>query len=648
MVMHRINRHQSLIVGLLLLALGTTLVSLWPALTGPFLFDDFHNLEKLGSLGGITDWDRLTYYVFGGTAGALGRPLSLLTFLLNDVSWPSDPWSFKYTNLLIHLLNGVLVFALSRQLSRLAGAANQRADWVAIGTTALWLLHPLQVSTVMLVVQRMTQLSALFTLAGLLLFVHGRSQLAERPRAAYFWMSAGIGAGGVLATLSKENGVLLTLYALVLELTLLGSLKPDPVAMRLRAWKTIFLVAPLVVLAGHFALNWDGIIAGYLKRDFTMTERLLTQPRILFDYLGQIGLPRLNGSGLFHDDYLISEGAFQPPSTLLAITGMVILLVSSVWLRRRFPVYAFAVLWFFSGHALESSFVGLELYFEHRNYLPLLGTVFALTYGACHLPVNLKRVVLPLFLLFLSLCGAMTWHSSNIWGEKAELATVWADENPSSVRAQQLAADHWLTMGQPAVARGYLNRAASHHPSDVMVQLQLLMLDCLQSSPDPSRLDSVRTAALYSPYQSATFDTLDVLRGYVSDNSCSFLGFSDLYEIVNRLLDNRKYSAIGRLRAQALYQKAKLHIAQRQLTPAIHTLDEVYELMPLEDIALLQAHLLITAGLPDDASRYLEIARESQSVGHYGFLTGREKTISELERAARKVKQATDERVDSD
>ena len=87
---------------LLLLAIVVYL----PGLSGPFLFDDFGTLAELGQRGGIRDWETFRAFVFGGHAGPTGRPLALLTFLLDATNWPADAWPFKRTNVVIHLING--------------------------------------------------------------------------------------------------------------------------------------------------------------------------------------------------------------------------------------------------------------------------------------------------------------------------------------------------------------------------------------------------------------------------------------------------------------------------------------------------------------------------------------------------------------
>src|SRR5678815_3737500 len=81
----------------------------WPGLAGPFLFDDYGNLDVLGAYGHIRTWPDFLYYLPSGNADPTGRPIALLSFLLDAHSWPADPWPFKRTNLVLHLFNAALL-----------------------------------------------------------------------------------------------------------------------------------------------------------------------------------------------------------------------------------------------------------------------------------------------------------------------------------------------------------------------------------------------------------------------------------------------------------------------------------------------------------------------------------------------------------
>ena len=132
----------------------------WPALSGPLLLDDSIVITPLLSAAQLGhDWRSFLF----SDSGPLGRPLAMASFIAN-AQMSLDLRYWKATNLAVHVLNGWLVFALFTQLARLAGRQFAGVRVLALGGMALWLLHPLNVSTVLYSVQRMAQISTLFTL----------------------------------------------------------------------------------------------------------------------------------------------------------------------------------------------------------------------------------------------------------------------------------------------------------------------------------------------------------------------------------------------------------------------------------------------------------------------------------------------------
>jgi tetratricopeptide (TPR) repeat protein len=578
----------------------------WPALSGPFLFDDFPNLSALADTGGISSAKDLLIFVLSGSS-SLGRPLAFLTFAMNDQAWPSDPWAFKYTNLMIHLLNGVLVFVLARQLLRLTGVAPaQRRDALALAAMALWLLHPMQLATMMLVVQRMTQLSALFTLAGLAAFVHGREIASQRPLAGYAWLSLGIGAGGLLAVLSKENGILLPLYALVIEATILRAAAIPQPPYYWKLWQATFLWLPLLALLAFFAAIADRFDDEFARRPFTLGERLLTEARIMFDYLGRILIPRLQGSGLFHDDYPISRGLLTPWTTLPAVLG-VIAAIGFAWrVRRRWPPLAFGILWFFAGHALESTFLWLELYFEHRNYLPMVGPLLAATYYLFQIPARIRKLAPAALAAVLAFLAFMSWQSATIWGDRTLIATVWAAENPTSPRAQQYLATWYAQSGHLAEALDTIEAALDNNPDDAGLLLARLQYACALGTFGDLNVQRITDRLSTASYANITLQALQNLRRLVQRGACpsarSAIALIDIYE---SLLQNPSFTTRGQTRGYILYEAALYHQATGATDRAIQLLRRAAGARDAPQVTLLLTRLLATSNQLQAASAEL-------------------------------------------
>ncbi|MEK8015918.1 MAG: hypothetical protein VSS75_003555 [Candidatus Parabeggiatoa sp.] len=453
----------------------------WQGLSGIFLFDDKSNLRKLVSIDETQWFSDMLLFALDGDAGILGRSVSLFTFALQSYSWPLNPWDFKYVNLMIHLLNGCLVFWFILILTRFMALPEKRGLFLAFLTASIWLLHPLQVSTVLYVVQRMTQLSALFTLAGLLIYLHGRQLMAQqRVKAGFFWISVGVVLGGILATLSKENGILLVLYIIVLEATVLRAL-PKP--RYWHTWSSLFLYLPLVLLSLYFVTHIDSLLQAYETRHFTLAERLLTEARVLTDYLAKILLLRPQEFGLFHDDFTVSHDILTPPTTLIAISFLIIMFVIAIKVRRILPLLALGVLWFLAGQVLESSFIGLLLYFEHRNYLPMLGIIFSTLYGAMWLfdyllSAFLRKVALFLSALLLALIPFLTWVQTDLWGNPLDQAVFWAQQHPKSLAAQTHATVFFQKIDENAEAEHYIRNMIAVFPEYAAPYLYLIALSC--------------------------------------------------------------------------------------------------------------------------------------------------------------------------
>jgi len=228
-------------------ALLITLFIYWQGISGPFLLDDFHNLSPLADNGGIVNYYNFKQFVFGNNSGALGRSVSMLSFVIDDQAWPSETYSFKYTNIFIHLLVGISLFIFLNILKQSTEYQLKLSTLAILTCFFIWLIHPLNQSTVLYVIQRMTELSTLFSLLALSCYIQAKNNSFNTSR-LYLWLF-GFSICSILALFSKENGINILLYALVLELTLLRNIKTS------QSWKyikIIILYIPLLILAGYF------------------------------------------------------------------------------------------------------------------------------------------------------------------------------------------------------------------------------------------------------------------------------------------------------------------------------------------------------------------------------------------------------------
>ena len=372
----------------------------------------------------------------GGT-----RALSMLSFGFDFWRGGLDPAVFRTTNLIIHAITTVVMAFFLRSILIVAGWSLPRAARMALLLTVLWALHPLQVSSVLYIVQRMQTLCTLFTLLALFFYVRGRMiQVGGGTGRQEFLLTLFCGC---IAFASKEDAVLLPAYTLVLELTILqfGAARPELENMWRKGYLVFFLAGfaffSLYVVPHHW--SWEA----YPGRDFSSAERLMTQGRVLIMYMGQIIFPMPQSLSFYYDDFSVSRGLLQPVSTLFALILNAGLLFWAWRWRQRRKLFSFGVLMFFAGHFVTSNVIGLELAFEHRNHLPSIGLLLALIDLACFFWIKfpfLHRIVSRpvaggVLVVMLCTIASVTWARAVMWGQPLEFARAGTDYAPRSARA---------------------------------------------------------------------------------------------------------------------------------------------------------------------------------------------------------------------
>lgn len=472
-----------------LAVLATTFAIYWTGLHGGWLLDDATNLDIFPRwLKGEAVWQEVVGY---HAQGFVGRPVAMASFMLSAVLGGYSPFSFKLGNLVLHALNGVLVYLLYRRVARAAELT--ASPWPAVVLMAVWLLHPLFVSTTLYAVQRMTILATGFVLLALMAYLAGRQALHEgralKGRALLFIVLPLL---VLLGTLCKQNAAITPVLCGVIEIAFLGSSLPRG-RRDVLAFYTLFISLPALLACGLYLAKPESFVISYSEYDFTMAQRLLSQPRVLMDYLGQLLIPRGPRMGIFTDDYPFSTGLMAPASTLLSIIALAAISSFALAVRKTAPLVFAGWFFFLAAHAIEASFLPLDLYFEHRNYLPAIGLfpavagLFRWAFERIPSHGQLARTA-PLFtgLVVVLLAGA-TWARASIWRDTDVMMAQAAPQHPHSRFLQMTLAQSAMNRTPPDVeaARGYLHLLAqSPNPSNRASSfINLAAIDCLQHRP---------------------------------------------------------------------------------------------------------------------------------------------------------------------
>lgn len=533
-------------------------------LDGNFLFDDYPNLKPLGTYGTIDNWDKVRAFVSSGFAGPTGRPISLASFLIDANTWPTSPYPFKYTNLMIHLLNGILLCWASLLLLKNYNYNEKKAIWIALLTMAFWLLHPYMVSTTLYIVQRMAQLATLFSLVGIIGYLKARQVLATRPRTAYLGMAFAIGVGTILATYSKENGALLPLLILVIEFC-----NPNSQHKLKWQWRVVCLWLPsyAVLYLIFREINFANDI--WPNRNFNQVERLFSEARIVTEYLFNLWIPQIELKGLYQDGYNVSRSITQPITTLYSIIFLVVLSLFAFVCRNKYPLLALAILFFFAAHLMESTVIGLELYFEHRNYLAALFLFLPLASGLVALKDKIDpKLVILIIIVILGLLSFFTYERAKLWGKTNELQLYWAKITPSSPRAQNSIASILMSQGQVFEANQFLEHAIQRMPDSALLNLQLLLQKVYAGIAMKQDFMDTAERLKKQPFDAQAVQAIRVLTEHVSEQQLTqYISFS--LNLIQTMDNNPEYKQFPVYEHVSPYLKAKLYIANQQPNEAL-------------------------------------------------------------------------------
>jgi hypothetical protein len=408
----------------------------WAGLGGPMIFDDHWNLAPVGR------WLRgedtaMAALLPNSESVVFSRPLAMGSFMLT--TWLHDStFSLKLFNLLLHVACGLVGYRILAIAMTGDMRLRPKASLLAAVAIAIWLVHPLHVSTVLYGVQRMALLSALFALLAVWLYLVARIQLRDgHHRAAALNLFLAFPALCLLGVLGKQNAVVAPLLCLAFELAYFGRWQ----GRRMMAvFFTLSVAVPALIGMVLLLLFPEKLLDGYNTLEFTLRERLLTQPRVLLDYIGMWFFPRTPLMGLYTDGYPVSTSLWSPWTTLPAMVALLAISSAAVLLRARVPGLFAGWFFFLGAHLVESTFLPLEMYYEHRNYLPSLGLMLAAFGVAGAIPWSHRLKASPAWLkgsAVTALVAALAFSTLGrvlVWQNEYTMTEQGLRHHPESIR----------------------------------------------------------------------------------------------------------------------------------------------------------------------------------------------------------------------
>ena len=337
---------------------------------GDWHFDDFPNIVKNSHIQiKSLSLPELKQSITGIYQDRLLRPFSYASFALNYYVGGLNVFGFHLVNFFIHYLSSVFLFLFIFNTLKLPLCKNQYENIaypVALLATVLWSVHPVFVTSVSYIVQRMTSMAGLFYIMSMYFYLKGRMSKTKGKSIGFFILCA---LAGLASLLTKENAVMLPFSILLFDLLLIQGATKENIKRFLK-----ILIAPLllfIIVGFLYTGGFSNAFSGYAGRDFTMYERLLTEPRVIIFYLSLLFYPIHSRLTLLYD-IDISHSLLQPWTTLPAILLILFIIATAIYLCRKRPLMSFCILFFFLNHIIEGTVIPLELIYEHRNYLPAM------------------------------------------------------------------------------------------------------------------------------------------------------------------------------------------------------------------------------------------------------------------------------------
>ncbi len=430
----------------------------WHLDDGPNILDNANVHLKEISLSGLARASTFFQDDASPQAVVRFRPIATISFALNWYVGSDQVFGYHIVNVSIHILCAWILFFLLQSLFKtpnLSDCCKSNKQNIALLATVLWAIHPIQTQAVTYIVQRMTLLATLFYLSGMLCFILGRIRAERGQRLRLF---SGCLLCLLLAMGSKENAVMFPLSLVLIEIVFFinhSKITHLKTSFRL-IFAAIVCTGILSVLLAYTTMSHPFAFINRVSahRQFTLVERLMTEPRIVIGYLSQIFYPLLTRFSIDHST-TVSTSLLDPVTTLASILLISGLFVFALFQISKMPSLSFSILFYFLNHIIESTVIPLELVFEHRNHLPSAFIFFpvailivkGLRYYQRIGRQSMLIICFSVTSIFLVVLGVTTYMRNAVWVSEK---TLWEDaltKSPQSARPYARLAEYYSQAG---------------------------------------------------------------------------------------------------------------------------------------------------------------------------------------------------------
>lgn len=463
-------------------------------LKGEFQFDDKpfivqnDTVHDLNYIGDVFSFDK-------------ARTVGLISFALNYHFHKLDVFGYHLVNVIIHVINALLVFWLTRLLCAQVQFNAKATSNIPFFTSLLFLTHPVQTQAVSYITQRFASLATLFYLFSICSYIQARILPHFMKRGLFFGLSV---FSAFLGVFTKEITFTLPIMIAIAEFYFFRKEKVpihgnNKTFSAIMVFFMIVLTAFIIPLISSFDVS-RVIFAQYESGSYwgdviTWDKYFLTQFKVLVIYLGLLFMP-LNQQFDYH--IRLVENIYDP-MTLAGIFLLISLLMGCIVSFKRNKLVSFGLAWFLVTRMVESSVIPIpHVIFEHRLYLPTIGFFMSLITFSFDI-VKKRNFLIILLIAISAFFSLLTISRNQVW--RTEIA-LWSDNlrmtpykervyaNLSAAYIEKAAYDEARNVLELALSRGvespriYLNLGATYLIEKEFDRAEIYFGKALQMSPN--------------------------------------------------------------------------------------------------------------------------------------------------------------------
>ena len=431
-------------------------------LEAPFYFDDKPGIIENPHIR-ITNLSFNAIKNIGFNSVDSSRPIANISFAINYYFHQYHPKGYHVVNIIIHVLTGFLLYlfiktTLSIPVSKSSSTVIPESvspACMAFFAALIWLVNPVHTQSVTYIVQRMNSMAAMFIILSLLLYAQGRmiqhlqitslqhdkNTPAIKEKTAFSFQRlipglyfAGAVLSWMLALGSKQNAAMLPFFIFLYEWYFFQDLSKDWLKHQLKYVFGVVILFSLIALIYLGTNPFEKLksITDYAYHEFTLTERVLTQPRVVIYYLSLIFFPHPSRLNLDYD-FPLSHSLIDPITTLFSLCIIFGIIGLAIYIAKKERLISFCILWFFGNLVIESSVIPLAIIYEHRTYLPsMLVCLLFIILGQRYIKLKWPGVVLICFIT--AVFSVWTYQRNNIWRDPVALWSDCVAKSPQKAR----------------------------------------------------------------------------------------------------------------------------------------------------------------------------------------------------------------------